>query len=91
MSIAMNVPPEARKKYIERRQRDAAELAEALAKGDLEPFVRIGHQLKGNAATFGYESLAVVGARMEELAQQGDKAGLAECLEEFRKWVGENP
>ena len=90
MSYKMNIPDEMRAKYIERRRRDLEELTQASAQGNLEAFQRIGHQLKGNGATYGYEELGELGRRMEEAAEAGNKSGADACLAEFARWVGDH-
>jgi HPt (histidine-containing phosphotransfer) domain-containing protein len=90
MSIAMEIPEEMRKKYLERRQRDAIALSEARSRGDFEPFVKIGHQLKGNAATFGYDDLAELGKRMESAGESCSGEAADHCLNDFRKWILEH-
>ena len=87
MSIAMVIPEEMRKRYLERRERDFKVLEKSLAHGDLSEFLNLGHQLKGNAATFGYEELAEVGKRMEVAGESKDRATAESCLEEYRKWL----
>ena len=89
MEFAMKIPDEMRKKYTERRARDADELTRALETGDLSAFGRVGHQLKGNAATFGYENLAELGRKMEEAAAgQSSQVG-QECLFALKAWIQE--
>jgi HPt (histidine-containing phosphotransfer) domain-containing protein len=87
MSYQMKIPDEMRAKYIERRQRDLEELKKALSAGGLEPFQRIGHQLKGNGATYGYDELGELGRRMEEAGNAKDRALAEDCLSEFIRWI----
>lgn len=87
MSIAMTIPEEMRRKYLERRERDYKILVETLAAGDYSEFIKQGHQLKGNAATFGYDELAEVGKRMEIAGANSDPALAEACLDELRKWI----
>lgn len=87
MSYQMKIPDEMRAKYIERRQRDMEELKQALGAGNLEPFQRIGHQLKGNGATYGYEELGELGRRMEEAANGKSLPEAEDCLSELIRWI----
>lgn len=87
MGYTMAIPDEMRKKYLERRRRDIEELNTAAAKSDPAPFIKVGHQLKGNALTFGYQELADVGARMEEAGNQQDWAVAKECLASLEHWL----
>ncbi len=85
--FAMKIPEEMRKKYTERRARDAELLTNALEAGELEPFGSVGHQLKGNAATFGYEPLAELGRKMEEAAETHSLSDAKQCLFSLRAWI----
>lgn len=87
MSYQMKIPDEMRAKYIERRKRDLDELRQAMAADNLEPFQRIGHQLKGNGATYGYDELGELGRRMEEAGDQKNLADAGACLEELTRWI----
>ena len=87
MSYQMKIPDEMRVKYIQRRQRDLEELKQAINTGNFEPFQRIGHQLKGNGATYGYEELGELGRRMEEAGNNKSQSEADECLSEFIRWI----
>jgi HPt (histidine-containing phosphotransfer) domain-containing protein len=87
MSFKMNIPDEMLKKYHERRKRDLEELTKAMASRDYEPFRRIGHQLKGNGATYGYEELGRLGQKMEEAGNGKNSVEAESCLAELTSWV----
>lgn len=87
MGYTMVIPEEMRKKYLERRRRDVDELIAAAQSADPAPFVKVGHQLKGNAITFGYKDLADLGIRMEEAGQQENWDEAKACLATLRSWV----
>jgi len=89
MEFAMKIPDEMRKKYTERRARDAEELARALEAGDFTVLEKVGHQLRGNAATFGYEPLAEIGRKMEMAAEKHCSQEAEECLFALKAWVQE--
>ncbi|RZA09706.1 MAG: Hpt domain-containing protein [Proteobacteria bacterium] len=86
MGYTMVIPEEMRKKYLERRRRDIEELSTASEAADTGPFIRVGHQLKGNALTFGYQELADVGARMEEAALAENWEEARACLSLLKSW-----
>jgi HPt (histidine-containing phosphotransfer) domain-containing protein len=87
MPFKMNIPGEMLRKYHERRKRDLEELTKAVAAKDFEPFCRIGHQLKGNGATYGYEELGRLGQKMEEAGNEKNFAAAESCLAELISWV----
>ena len=79
----IDIPEEMKAKYIERRKQDYATCVDALAKNDYETFLRIGHQLKGNAASFGYDDLGVIAAELEKAAKAQDIVQIKNQLEKF--------
>ena len=87
MSEEVTIPADARIRYIERRKKDIESLRSALSIGSFEEFKRIGHQLKGNAASFGYADLEKVAIQIE-IAGENQDAGLAQVqLSQFEKWL----
>jgi HPt (histidine-containing phosphotransfer) domain-containing protein len=65
-------------RYLQRRKSDLASLAQAFDSGDYEMFCMIGHQLKGNATTFGFDEL-------EKIARELEVAGKSESRDEARR------
>src|SRR3712207_7986808 len=71
-SIAMSIyssglPPEIIKSYVRRRAQDLKKFQDALAQRDLKPMLEIGHQLKGNGATFGFPDVAEIDRKSTRL------------------------
>lgn len=56
------------------------ELEFALAAGDLPTLERLGHSIKGGAATYQLPDAADLGARMERAAAAHDLAAVARCI-----------
>lgn len=52
----------------------------SLTAQDMEPLARLGHQLKGEGAAFGFPILGDVGARLEQAARREDAAAAAAML-----------
>ncbi len=86
MDLEMLIPEEARLKYIERRKKDIESLREALTTNSFEEFKRIGHQLKGNAASFGYSDLEKVAIQMEAAGLKQDRHEASQQLGLFEQW-----
>jgi HPt (histidine-containing phosphotransfer) domain-containing protein len=80
------IPQEARLKYIERRKKDIESLKAALEIRNYEEFKRIGHQLKGNAASFGYADLEKISVQMEQAGDKRDHLEASRQLEAFEQW-----
>ncbi|MGZ3695744.1 MAG: Hpt domain-containing protein [Bdellovibrionota bacterium] len=89
MTFVLTIPDEMRQKYIGRRVQDLESLKAALAKSEFDLFFKVGHQLRGNAATFGYESLGILGEKLEHAGTARDSAEAEECLSVLEKWISE--
>lgn len=88
--IDLDIPREAIIRYIERRQKDVELCEEALRKGDFEAIARVGHQIKGNASTFGFPKLESVGIDMEKFGNQKNANELGALIEKLKEFVKEN-
>lgn len=87
MNNDLVIPEEARQRYLERRKKDLESLRAAVEAKELEEFKRIGHQLKGNAASFGYSELEKVAIQMETAGEHDDLNEAARQLDLFAKWL----
>ena len=84
----MDLPPSMYVNYISRRKSDHARLAEALASSQgLEDFKVVGHQIKGNATSFGFDDLVAIGEKMEKLDSSRLLSEGPGLLEDFWKWI----
>lgn len=86
MDSDLHIPDEIRHNYLIRREKDLQTLKSSLASRDLSEFKRIGHQLKGNAASFGYLDLEKIAIAMEKAAIEGDDFEAGKQLELFESW-----
>ena len=59
----------------------------ALDKNDFETFLRIGHQLKGNAASFGFEDLGLIALELENAAKESDINKIKTSLTKFESFL----
>lgn len=89
MDSDLIIPEEVRVKYIERRKKDVESLKSALATHTFDEFKRIGHQLKGNAASFGYQELEKVAVQMEAAGERQDLQEAARQLHLFERWLAQ--
>lgn len=83
----MKITLKQKEKYLLRRQKDFVDCTEAFTLRDPAVFVRIGHQLKGNAQTFGFEALGELGTKMEIAAQEQNWESLNELMGSFRSFL----
>lgn len=83
----MNLPIEMYQKYIERRKLDREQLEEAVGAGSVEAFKRIGHQIRGNAGSFGFDDLVNLGNRMEDVDDYNLISEGREIIDVLNQWV----
>lgn len=88
MAPKIIIPEEVRQKYVERRKKDLADCRLALLNADFKCFAFIGHQIKGNAVTFGFDELTPIALEMERLAVEKDVDNLHELLNRFETCLG---
>lgn len=59
----------------------------ALSQNDFDKLAKIGHQIKGNARTFGHEKLAEIAERLEASAIERDTTQVRYLLRLFSSWI----
>lgn len=69
----MHVPLELKLKYLNRRIQDIQNLRALLEQDDFTFAIKLGHQLKGNAVTFDFPHLAIIGIEIENAGKNSDK------------------
>lgn len=82
-----HVPDDLRARYLARRSKDVEDCFLRFRAMDWSYFERLGHQLKGNASSYGYEELGHIALRIEQSAQAKDVADLEKNLSEFKNWL----
>lgn len=87
MEAYMVLPESAYRNYLERRKVDLSRLQKAFQEGTVEDFKVIGHQLKGNAASFRYEDLGHLGERLESVTTKTLASEGPGLLSEFAAWI----
>ncbi len=87
MPEKIDIPLDARLKYVERRKQDLVDCRTAVSKLDFKILERVGHQIKGNAATFGFDELAKIAIEMENLALKKDVDQLKSNLNRFETYL----
>lgn len=80
------VSAEAKERYLKRRQDDLIKCKEAIQNQDLSFLEKVGHQLKGNAVTFGFAELSSVGAQLEIAAKDQNWAQIESLVHDFEEW-----
>jgi HPt (histidine-containing phosphotransfer) domain-containing protein len=83
----MEVPSNLLNQYLQRRKRDLVACLDYLQQEDFQALEKVGHQLKGSAATFGHPELAMLGKQLEQAAIQQNAQSLQIILAEFSHWI----
>lgn len=83
----MSLPIEMYQKYIERRKLDRDQLLQAVDDRSVEVFKRIGHQIRGNAGSFGFEDLVNLGNRMESVDGDNLTSEGRAIIDALNAWV----
>lgn len=86
--VVMDLPASMYLNYLARRKADHDRLTAALAKGAaMDDFKTIGHQIKGNAASFGFNELVLIGEQMEKLSEPLLVTDGKRLLGDFKNWI----
>lgn len=75
--------------YLERRRAEIPKLYEALHNESFELFQLIGHQLQGNASSFGFDPLADLGVKLEKAGNEKNHALAKDTLEAFENFLSQ--
>ena len=74
--------------FIENRKKDIVKIDTFLKKNDYSAIQTIGHNLAGNAGTYGFSDLGEIGRRIEAMAIEKKKEEIVVTLEEIKDFVG---
>lgn len=83
----MLLPIEMRKAYLVRRKADLLVLSEACKKQEAQVLERAGHQLRGNAISYGFAPLSDFGSKLETASKEKDFNQAKHWVEEIQKYV----
>jgi HPt (histidine-containing phosphotransfer) domain-containing protein len=57
--------------YLANRKKDIAAIHDAIEKNDLDTIRILGHNMKGSAGGYGFETITDIGMMMEKAAKEG--------------------
>lgn len=83
----MEVPSEILQRYLERRKQDLKVCLLALDRKNFPELEKIGHQLKGNASTFGHPELSLIGNKLEKSSKKREISLIEESIKELSRWL----
>lgn len=87
MLMSFDIPKEMQESYLSRRMIELDELTSYLAKKAWKAIETVGHQIKGNAESYGFPKLSVIGKDLENAARLQDERVIAEVLEKLKLQV----
>jgi HPt (histidine-containing phosphotransfer) domain-containing protein len=89
MEFRMEISKEQRQKYLSRREADLKDCVLSLENKNIATLERIGHQMKGNGATFGFDALSDIGQGLEKAARAHDWKKMEEFVKAFQRHLQE--
>lgn len=84
----MTVPVESQVKYLQRRTTELTQIKNSLLnQPDWDLVKKVGHQIKGNASTFGFAQLTEFGKKLEIAAAEEDVLQAQQVSEKLEQEV----
>jgi HPt (histidine-containing phosphotransfer) domain-containing protein len=74
-------------RYLDRRHKEIESFRVALSGGDFEALRIGGHSLKGSGGGYGFETLTLIGSRIEKAAQQRDATTINAAIAEYADYM----
>jgi len=74
-------------RYLERRYKEIETFRAALASQDFEALRIGGHSLKGSGGGYGFDTLTLIGGRIEKAAQQRDAPTIDAVITEYADYM----
>ena len=73
--------------FLDKRRKDVPKLTEALGTGDFDTIRRLGHNLKGTGAGYGFPALSEIGAAIEEAGKANDGSAIRVKVNELMLYL----
>lgn len=73
--------------FLDNRQKDIKDIKSLLADSNLTGIEVIAHKLAGNAGSYGFTDMGLIGADMEASCQSGDIEGVKHLLEKYKNYL----
>lgn len=87
MNSNFEITTEFKSRYLERRKNDFLKLKDQSNGSNFDLALTIGHQIKGNADTFGFFDLKEIGMKLEEAGKSKDHHHLFHAISLFEDWI----
>jgi HPt (histidine-containing phosphotransfer) domain-containing protein len=73
--------------FLEHKRSDIGFIRLAIDQRDFQAVSEIGHKMKGEGGSFGFDAVTVMGAALEQAALHQDVASLNHTLEELAEYL----
>jgi HPt (histidine-containing phosphotransfer) domain-containing protein len=73
--------------YLANRRKELDALDSAIAQGDFDLIQSIGHKLKGNAGSYGFDALTTLGDSFEQAGKNRDLDSAKNCLVQYSQYL----
>lgn len=83
------VSPEMRIQYLSKKKSETAECMISVQQREFKSSSHLGHKLKGNASSFGFEDLGILGDQLEVAANKMDLENSKSILLLINKYIEE--
>ncbi len=88
--VKVEVDPELKElipDFLERKRVDAKTIQTALELGDFATIASIGHRLKGEGGSFGFDVVSEIGAALELTAKQNDPISTRKLILDLSEYL----
>ncbi len=75
--------------YLTHRRQELGELKVLLEHSNFEKIQTLGHRLKGNAKSYGFEELGWIGKKLEDAAEKSDAPGIRVLIHETENYLNQ--
>ena len=72
--------------FLDRRRADAARVLALLEGPEFDEIRRLGHDLKGVGASYGFDPITNIGRCLEDAARRGDLAGVCNAARALERY-----
>jgi|SRR5271166_1569658 len=73
--------------FMTRKRADLQSLKSALDDGDLATIASIGHKIKGEGGSFGFDAISEIGAGLEASGRRGDRASAQQLVSDLSDYL----
>jgi histidine phosphotransfer protein HptB len=73
--------------FLTRKRTDLQTMKSALESGDLATIASLGHKIKGEGGSFGFDTLSEIGAALEQCGKRGDRDSAQQLVSDLSQYL----